>query len=198
MTILEGANTPGYKAVVNQRGHLAVSSVAIEESLYVTLVGNLGFSVDTGQLTIPANFSGPVLMIENADSSRDMIVKSISVVIDAASAGAAASAYRNPTVTTLAANDPKVPLNNNYETNVPPEATVDIWNNATGLAGMTGITPVTDGVTGPLPFPASGQLRGGPAVLGQTNRLAVNITSGVAGFECNVFVGFYYDTTGVK
>lgn len=199
MTILESGGSNADKAIVNKRGHLAVSAVGIPEGTYVSLVDNLGFGLDTGILTIPASFDGPVLMLQNDDNERDLIVNNVSVIIDAASTGATASAFRNPTVTTLGANTPKVSLNNNFETNVPPDATAEIWDNATGTAGITGITAIADGTIGPFPIPAAGVITGSQiAILGQTNRLTINVASGAAGFECTVSIAYYYDTTGVK
>lgn len=196
--LIEDGTGSGKKAAVNLRNHLVSTAITIQDEVFVALESSLSFSLSTGQLTIPASFSGPVLLLQNLDSAQDIVAVSAAAIIDLPSAGASLSAFRNPVVGTLAANAPKTPLNLNFEAGVKANVVAEIWDNATGLAGITGITAVTDGTFGPAPFPGSGQLGGNNAILGQNDVLTLNITSGAAGFEASVSVTFYFDTTGAK
>lgn len=152
--------------------------------------------MDTAQLTIPASFSGPVLLLENLDANKDMIVGA-AFSIDAVSAGASISLFRNPVVSTLGANDAKVPLNINFESGKNPSARAEIWDNATGLAGMTGITALTDGTFGPFPI-GTPFIRSSDFVLGQNDLVVLSMSSGATGYEANASFRFHFDTTGAK
>lgn len=194
--LLEDGQGSGRKAAVNTRQHLVVTSVTQEDSTFVSLQSADSYFVDTAQLTIPASFSGPILLLENLDSNRDMIVRA-AFSIDAVSAGASILLLRNPVVATLGANAARVPLNINFESGKNPSSNSEIWDNVTGIAGMTNITAVTDGTFGPFPI-GTPFIRSSTFVLGQNDVVVLSMVSGVAGYEANASFLFYFDTTGAK
>ena len=195
MMIQDGTGD-GKFAEVNARKHLVSTAITMADGTFVSLDSSDAYFVDTGQLTIPPSFSGPILLLENLDSNRDMIVAA-AFTIDAVSTGAAISLLRNPVVATLGANASKVPLNLNFESGKNPSSTSEIWDNATGLAGMTGITAVTDGTFGPFPI-GTPFIRSNTFVLGQNDVCVLNMASGAAGYEANASFRYYFDTTGAK
>lgn len=192
----EDGKGSGRKAGVDVRNFGQVTAVTITDEVHVGLNDNVAFSVDTGILTIPASFSGPVISLKNLEGSRDIIARG-RILIDAPSAGSEFSVFRKPSEGVLAANLTKVPLNRNFESGKDAFTTVEIWDNATGLAGITGYTAVTDGTFGPAPL-FENSLDLGFFILGQNDIVTVQLTSGIAGYEATVGLSFYFDTTGAK
>ena len=195
MMIQDGTGD-GKFAEVNERKHLVTTSIQMEDGTFVSLDSSDAYFVDTAQLTIPATFSGPILLLENVDANKDMIVAA-AFSIDAVSAGASISLLRNPVVATLGANASKTPLNLNFESGKNPSSRTEIWDNATGLVGMTGITAVTDGTFGPFPI-GTPFIRSSTFVLGQNDLCVINMVAGAVGYEANASFRFYFDTTGAK
>lgn len=192
----EDGKGSGRKAGVDSRNFGQVTAVIMADDVHVSLESNVAFSVDTGILTIPASFSGPVITLKNLEGARDVIAKG-RILIDAPSAGAEFSAFRKPTEGTIAAEASKKPLNLNFESGKDAFVSVDIWDNATGLAGITGLTAVADGTFGPAPL-FENDTDIGFFILGQNDLVSIQLTSGVAGYEANVGFSFYFDTTGAK
>ena len=192
----EDGKGSGRKAGVDVRNFGQVSSVVMADDVHVALESNSGYKLDTGILTIPASFSGPVITLKNLEGGRDIIARG-RILIDAPSAGGEFSVFRRPLEGALAANVSKKPLNLNFESGKAAFVTAEIWDNATGLAGITGYTAVADGTFGPAPlFENDTDL--GFFILGQNDIVSIQLTSGVAGYEANVGISFYFDTTGVK
>ncbi len=192
----EDGKGSGRKAGVDLRNFGQVTAVTIEDEVHVALEDNVAFSVDTGILSIPASFSGPVLTLKNLEGNRDIIARG-RILVDVPSAGAEFSVFRRPLEGVLAANAAKVPLNKNFESGKTAFVTAEIWDNVTGLAGITGYTAVADGTFGPAPLFENTTLLG-VFILGQGDIVTVQLTTGAAGFEANVGLNFYFDTTGAK
>jgi len=195
MMIQDGTGD-GKFAEVNARKHLVTTSIQMEDGTFVSLDSSDAYFVDTALLTIPATFSGPILLLENLDGNKDMIVAA-AFTIDAVSAGASISLLRNPVVATLGANASKTPLNLNFESGKNPSSSAEIWDNATGLVGMTGITAVTNGTFGPFPI-GTPFIRSSTFVLGQNDVCVIEMAAGATGYEANASFRFYFDTTGAK
>lgn len=195
MMIQDGTGDAKF-AEVNARKHLVSTAITMDDGTFVALDSSDAYSLDTGLLTIPATFDGPILLLENLDGNRDIIVAA-AFSIDAVSAGASISLLRNPVVTTLGANASKAPLNLNFESGKNANVSASIWDNATGLVGMTGITASTDGTFGPFPI-GTPFIRSSTFVLGQNDLCVIEMAAGAAGYEANASFRFYFDTTGAK
>ena len=193
----EDGKGSGRKAGVDVRNFGQVTAVTIEDELHVSLEDNVSFSLDTGILTIPASFSGPVITLENLEGARDVIAR-VSVQIDLPSANSAVSIFRKPVEGTLGAFTAKVPLNRNFESGRSAFVNANIWDNATGLAGITGYTAAPDGTFGPFVLGTSDPVRTSFFVLGQNDIVTVQLISGIAGYDATVSISFYFDTTGSK
>jgi len=195
MMIQDGTGDAKF-AQVNARKHLVTTAIQMEDGTFVSLDSSDAYFVDTGLLTIPGTFSGPILLLENLDGNRDMIVAA-AFTIDAVSAGATISLLRNPVLAALAANASRTPLNLNFESGKNPSSRTEIWDNATGLVGMTGITAVIDGTFGPFPV-GTPFIRSSTFVLGQNDVCVIEMAAGATGYEANASFRFYFDTTGAK
>lgn len=185
----------GFTAKVDSTHRLAVRSVSEASETHVALEDELAFSVDTGILTFAAADTGPVVLLQNFDATKDIVVTDISIAFSVADVGTEVSLYRNPIIGTLGAEVAKKPININFESGKTDLAITSIWD-GTGVVGITGITAAVDGVFGP--FPAAGLSLEGigvPFVLGQSDALTVNLTAGAI-TNGSVTVRYHYNVVG--
>jgi hypothetical protein len=150
MIIEDGTGSGGFKAKVDERNELHVTSSTKTKEHEISQDDGLAFfanTADTADTLTATATGGAMLYLKNTSATKKLTVEKILTSAD--TAGGVVKWMKNVVVGSISDNNIHTPVNNNFASGFTAEALCYSWDESNdGLGGLTGGTILKTFITG--------------------------------------------------